>query len=88
MPGKSRTATTCGAGKATAFPNGGCETMSPNWCAHEVSRLNRRLLRLDCGAENTKLCAYYESLGFVRVGLKTDGIVWSLYEKPVSSASR
>ncbi|SDR47668.1 Acetyltransferase (GNAT) family protein [Burkholderia orbicola] len=59
-----------------------------DWCAHEVSRLNRRLLRLDCGAENTKLSAYYESLGFVRVGLKTDGIVWSLYEKPVSSTSR
>ena len=57
-------------------------------CAHEVSRLNRRLLRLDCGAENMTLCAYYESLGFVRVGLQTDGIAWSLYEKPASSVRR
>ncbi|WP_241011420.1 GNAT family N-acetyltransferase [Burkholderia sp. Ac-20392] len=53
-----------------------------DWCAREVSRLNRRFVRLDCAVENTTLCAYYESLGFIRVGLKSDGIVWALYEKP------
>jgi ribosomal protein S18 acetylase RimI-like enzyme len=53
-----------------------------DWCARKVSSLNRRFVRLDCAVENVTLCAYYESLGFVRVGLKSDGIVWSLYEKP------
>jgi ribosomal protein S18 acetylase RimI-like enzyme len=52
-----------------------------DWCADKVSALNRRFVRLDCDAGNAKLCAYYESLGFVRVGLKTDGYTWSLYEK-------
>lgn len=55
-----------------------------DWCAREVSRIDRRFVRLDCAAENTKLCAYYESLGFVRVGIKSDGRDWSLYEKPVA----
>lgn len=54
-----------------------------DWCACKVSTLNRRLVRLDCAVRNERLCAYYESLGFVRVGLKSDGEVWSLYEKPV-----
>ncbi|MBY8603732.1 MAG: GNAT family N-acetyltransferase [Burkholderia sp.] len=54
-----------------------------DWCAHEVIRMNRRFVRLDCATENTKLCAYYQSLGFVRVGLQSDGVAWSLYEKPV-----
>jgi len=52
-------------------------------CAHMVSRLNRRFVRLDCAVRNEKLCAYYESLGFIRAGLKSDGEIWSLYEKPV-----
>ncbi|WP_419690497.1 hypothetical protein ACN22W_34305 [Burkholderia theae] len=52
-----------------------------DWCAAKVSDLNRRLVRLDCAVQNTKLCAYYESLGFSRAELKLDGRVWSLYEK-------
>jgi ribosomal protein S18 acetylase RimI-like enzyme len=56
-----------------------------DWCAHKVSGLNRRFIRLDCAVHNAKLCAYYESLGFIRVGLypepEPDGYVWSLYEK-------
>ncbi|KWA06962.1 GNAT family N-acetyltransferase [Burkholderia territorii] len=55
-----------------------------DWCAAKVGDLNRRFVRLDCAVENAKLCRYYESLGFVRVGLKLDGNVWSLYEKSVS----
>ncbi|KWF04259.1 N-acetyltransferase family protein [Burkholderia cenocepacia] len=58
-----------------------------NWCADTVRSLNRHFVRLDCAAKNAKLCAYYESLGFVRAGLypepAPDGQVWSLYEKPV-----
>jgi len=55
------------------------------WCANKVSTLNRRLVRLGCDARNTKLCAYYESLGFIQVGIKPipeygDHIA-SLYEK-------
>ncbi|MFL9863578.1 GNAT family N-acetyltransferase [Paraburkholderia fungorum] len=52
-----------------------------DWCANKVSGMNRRFVRLDCDVQNAKLCAYYESLGFTRVGLKSDGYVWSLYEK-------
>jgi ribosomal protein S18 acetylase RimI-like enzyme len=56
-----------------------------DWCAHRAGELNRRLVRLDCAVHNGKLCAYYESLGFVRAGLYeepgADGVVWSLYEK-------
>jgi ribosomal protein S18 acetylase RimI-like enzyme len=52
-----------------------------DWCANQISGMNRRFVRLDCDVQNAKLCAYYESLGFIRVGLKTDGYVWSLYEK-------
>ncbi|WP_322013293.1 GNAT family N-acetyltransferase [Paraburkholderia sp. J12] len=54
-----------------------------DWCASQASGLNRRFVRLDCAVENTKLCIYYESLGFIRVGLKYDGYVWSLYERSV-----
>jgi ribosomal protein S18 acetylase RimI-like enzyme len=56
-----------------------------DWCANKMSGLNRRYVRLDCPVHNAKLCAYYESLGFVRVGLWPEpgpgGYVWSLYEK-------
>jgi GNAT superfamily N-acetyltransferase len=55
------------------------------WCAGKVRSLNRHAVRLDCPAHNLKLCAYYESLGFIRVGLypEPNGYVWSLYEKSV-----
>ena len=52
-----------------------------------VSALNRRFVRLDCAVQNAKLCAYYESLDFIRVGLKPDGYVWSLYEKSADELS-
>jgi 8-oxo-dGTP pyrophosphatase MutT (NUDIX family)/ribosomal protein S18 acetylase RimI-like enzyme len=60
-----------------------------DWCANQVSILNRHLVRLGCDARNTALCAYYESLGFVRVGVKPmsghGGYIDSLYEKSVKS---
>jgi ribosomal protein S18 acetylase RimI-like enzyme len=56
-----------------------------DWCAIKISGLKRRYVRLDCPAHNLRLCAYYESLGFIRVGMypepEPDGYVWSLYEK-------
>jgi len=56
-----------------------------DWCADQVSILNRRYVRLGCDARNIKLCAYYESLGFVRVGVKPmlelGDYVDSLFEK-------
>ncbi|MEX3760649.1 GNAT family N-acetyltransferase [Paraburkholderia phenoliruptrix] len=59
-----------------------------DWCADQVSILNRRFVRLGCDARNTRLCHYYESLGFVRVGLKPmtehGDYVDSLYEKSVN----
>jgi ribosomal protein S18 acetylase RimI-like enzyme len=63
------------------FNGHGLGSFMLDWCANKVSDLNRRFVRLDCGAQNAKLCAYYESLGFIRVGLKLDGNLWSLYER-------
>lgn len=58
-----------------------------DWCDSQIRGLNRRLVRLDCAVHNVKLCAYYESLGFIRAGLWQEpgpgGYVWSLYERPV-----
>jgi ribosomal protein S18 acetylase RimI-like enzyme len=58
-----------------------------DWSEHQVGAKNRRYLRLDCDPRNTKLCAYYESLGFTRVATKPvpelGDYVASLYEKLV-----
>jgi RimJ/RimL family protein N-acetyltransferase len=53
-----------------------------NWCADLVRANNRQRLRLDCELKNAKLCAYYESIGFVRVGTKPfpSGYIASLYD--------
>ncbi|WP_321921302.1 GNAT family N-acetyltransferase [Paraburkholderia guartelaensis] len=68
------------------FNGRGLGSFMLDWCANKVSGLNRRFVRLDCAVHNAKLCAYYESLGFIRVGLYPEpepgGYVWSLYEKP------
>jgi ribosomal protein S18 acetylase RimI-like enzyme len=60
-----------------------------DWCAEQVSGRNRRFIRLGCDVRNTTLCAYYESLGFVRVGIapkpKHGDYIDSLYEKSVGS---
>jgi ribosomal protein S18 acetylase RimI-like enzyme len=73
------------------FNGRGLGSFMLDWCANKVSSLNRRFVRLDCAAHNENLCAYYESLGFIRVGLYREpdpgGYVWSLYEKPAHSLS-
>jgi ribosomal protein S18 acetylase RimI-like enzyme len=65
------------------FNGTGLGSFMLDWCASTVRRMNRRFVRLDCAVQNTRLCAYYESLGFVRVGVKADGYLWSLYERAV-----
>jgi hypothetical protein len=56
-----------------------------DWCGDKLSILDRRFIRLDCAVHSVKLCAYYESLAFIRVrqhaGSEASGYVWSLYEK-------
>ncbi len=42
-----------------------------NWVKKQIHENERRYLRLDCRAENTKLCNYYEERGFERVGMNT-----------------
>ncbi|RAS38678.1 GNAT family N-acetyltransferase [Paraburkholderia bryophila] len=62
-----------------------------DWCGDRLYALNRRFIRLDCAVHNVKLCTYYESLGFIRVGLYAEpeagGYVWSLYEKAANTIS-
>ncbi|WP_026475569.1 GNAT family N-acetyltransferase [Alkaliflexus imshenetskii] len=50
----------------------------------EAKRLNRKFLRLDADSRNPKLCAYYENMGFHKVGTKALSLsVNNLYEKSV-----
>ncbi|AMM16043.1 GCN5 family acetyltransferase [Burkholderia sp. PAMC 28687] len=73
------------------FNGRGLGSVAIDWCAGKVSAFNRRFVRLDCDVGNAKLCAYYESLGFNRVGLKptpdSGANIWSLYEKSVLQLS-
>lgn len=54
-----------------------------DWCADHIRVAGRIRLRLDCDVDNTKLCAYYESLGFRRVATRSISAeyVASLYER-------
>ena len=64
-------------------------------CAH-VAAHNRRYLRLDCGAENSSIRAYYEGLGVQHIddvevnitGAGSTGGRWlaSLYERAARGA--
>jgi GNAT superfamily N-acetyltransferase len=53
-----------------------------NW-GMAVIRERRPFVRLDCMAENHRLCRYYEDLGFQSQGQKTldNGLRTNLYEK-------
>jgi ribosomal protein S18 acetylase RimI-like enzyme len=66
-----------------SFHGRGLGSYAVDQCADLVRANNRDRLRLDCGLKNTKLCAYYESLGFIRVGVKpmSNDYVASLYER-------
>lgn len=56
-----------------------------DWSAEKAKVSGKGFLRLDCPAGNEKLCDYYESLGFIKVGENSDtgydGYVAALYEK-------
>jgi ribosomal protein S18 acetylase RimI-like enzyme len=56
-----------------------------HWYANQASALDRRFIRLGCDARNATLCAYYESLGFIRVGIapkpQHGDYIDSLYER-------
>jgi ribosomal protein S18 acetylase RimI-like enzyme len=60
-----------------------------DWAASETTKRGRHYLRLDCPAANTKLCAYYESCGFTKVGTKPDPIhedyTPALYERRLTN---
>jgi len=47
-----------------------------------LSLQGKAKVRLDCPADNTRLCAYYEDMGFNRIG--TSGTGSALYEKVIS----
>jgi ribosomal protein S18 acetylase RimI-like enzyme len=52
-----------------------------NWAIDMVKK-EKSLVRLDCMAENPRLCRYYEELGFQYVGQKSFPNGWqsNLYE--------
>ena len=66
-----------------AFAGRGLGVQLLDWADQQIAARGRRYLRLDCMAENTGLCAYYEGLGFERRGEVARG-AWraSLYERP------
>ncbi|HEY5038270.1 MAG TPA: GNAT family N-acetyltransferase [bacterium] len=51
--------------------------------AMDTIRTQRSFIRLDCMAENVRLCRYYEEMGFAPVGQKTfpNGWLDKLYER-------
>ena len=51
--------------------------------AEDLIRTKKSAVRLDCMAENYRLCRYYEAIGFNPVGEKTldNGLKTKLYEK-------
>jgi ribosomal protein S18 acetylase RimI-like enzyme len=56
------------------------------WAAAQTAGSGRVWLRLDCMADNRRLCHYYESLGFVQRGIVGNDR-WSgrLYEQRAAS---
>jgi GNAT superfamily N-acetyltransferase len=56
------------------------------WCVDQAERLGRQLVRLDCHADNQRLCSYYESHGFTCQGRveQYPGYYGCLYQRAVS----
>lgn len=52
------------------FRGKGIGEFAINWSVEKVVSENREYLRLDCDANNSSLCAYYEKQKFTRVGIK------------------
>ena len=51
-----------------AVPGRGVGAAMLDWAAGKVRAAGRRLLRLDCRADNVGLCRYYAARGFARAG--------------------
>lgn len=62
------------------------------WVKRTVTDSGRDTLRLDCEDANSKLCSYYEKLGFIKAGTKSilegDGYVAALCEMRLSSKDK
>ncbi len=55
-----------------------------NWAKDHVRQANRAVLRLDCSAQNTALCHYYETRGFRLCGqIEDQDYRANLYEQAV-----
>ncbi|CAN5508499.1 hypothetical protein BH09SUM1_BH09SUM1_34300 [soil metagenome] len=57
------------------------------WASEQIAAAGRPLFRLDCGAENERLCCYYRDAGFhpVRIIKHPRGFYLQLFEKKVGS---
>jgi ribosomal protein S18 acetylase RimI-like enzyme len=59
----------------------GLSRMMIDYAIEECKKKRIRYLRLDTGWDRQKLCDLYESLGFIKVGKKTIGVLdYALYE--------
>jgi RimJ/RimL family protein N-acetyltransferase len=58
-----------------------------DWAEAQTALFGYSVLRLDCEAKNTKLCQFYEKIGFKLVGTREvpeyGDYVAALYERPV-----
>jgi len=60
-----------------------------DWSQQIIAARGRALQRLDCMAENPRLCRYYADLGFTDCGVKQDG-KWSArrFERTIQNDAR
>ena len=66
------------------MPAGGIGALVLQWAAGHARANGRRVLRLDCAADNLALLGYYERLGFAPVARQRVGpAVVMLLEKPL-----
>jgi GNAT superfamily N-acetyltransferase len=60
----------------------GIGRLAVEWTIEESRRRGRAYVRLDCLADSPRICSYYESCGFTRVGdAKMDDVPLFLYER-------
>ncbi len=54
------------------------------WAADQIRENGRKYVRLDCPDTNVGLCSYYEKLGFKRMGIRNNAV---LYQRTVNNPS-
>ncbi|WP_042161758.1 GNAT family N-acetyltransferase [Paenibacillus gorillae] len=59
------------------------------WAEREIKARGKKMVRLDCMADNTALNNYYQSNGYVQVGTRHWSNGWraNLYEKAITSGN-